>query len=137
MNEVPTLWHFTCEHGHAALGERAVARPLLAIVRHGAVPWTGHWVWFTSLPEPSAVEAGLTQDSRSCNRMATRYRLDETDPSDVLPWTYFRAFLPDLFARLDHDGARPDTWWVSPRGVAVLHDPIPATTNPEPRKATR
>ena len=30
---VPTLYHFTCEHGRAALGERGVAKPLHCLMQ--------------------------------------------------------------------------------------------------------
>lgn len=132
----PPLWHFTCEHVHAALGDDGHVKPAIMLAagrRRDDVPASGHFAWFTTDPEPERVNVGLTPNTLRCDPMAHRYRAIPDDHiSDLAPWSYFTPWLPNLAAALHRQGTRPDTWWVSYTPVPVIYDPIPVTRKAEP-----
>ena len=103
-----TLYHFTCDHGRQAIGKAGLIRPN----RRAMVPVA----WFTDLPDPDAVELGLTSIILSCDRLAHRYRV--TDASNVVPWSEFGNVHPGIRAALESSpGAQPDHWFVASKPV--------------------
>ena len=103
-----TLHHFTCDHGRQAIGKAGLIRPN----RQSLVPVA----WFTDLPDPDAVELGLTSIVLSCDRLAHRYRV--TDASNVVPWSEFGNVHPGIRAALESSpGAQPDHWFVASKPV--------------------
>ena len=128
-----TLWHFTCEHGHAALGPAGIVKPAMLLTPAGTdVPMQGMFAWYTDLENPDPLAVGLTSVTLRCNRMAHRYRV--TDDADVLPWSDYAKFLPELDRTLATPGAQPDHWWAASAPVPVEYDPV---RNRQPRKALR
>ena len=107
MSSTPALWHFTCEHGHAAIGRHGVLLP-------NAHPWlTEPLIWLTTEQWPDRFASGLTSERLTCDRMRYRYRV--TDSEHAEPW---------LGSRYRHDARRaviadlesygdPEHWWVS------------------------
>lgn len=114
----PDLWHYTCDHGRAALGTTGVLLP------NAAAPGLPPLVWATDMPAANDPEAlGLTSVILDCDRTAHRYAI--TDPAGFTRWGRVRSHYPD-WARdaLElADGAQPARWWVSPT-------PAPATLAP-------
>jgi hypothetical protein len=95
------------------------------------LPTASMFAWFTDLPDPEPITLGLSSVTLRCNRMAHRYRV--TDDRDVLPWSAYAKFLPDLDAELDHPGARADHWWAASAPVPARYDPVVR----QARKVTR
>lgn len=113
-----TLWHFTCDHGYAGLGERGLLRPN----PHPLAPELGRIVWLTSDPEPERDDVGLTSEMvLSCDRMAYRYRVTHVSAACV-PWTTARGFVNAEFVKVAESFGRPETWWISPLPVSVALD---------------
>lgn len=112
-----SLWHYTCSHGHTALGEQG----LLVPNARGPVGV----VWLTDLDHPIRDALGLTSRVLSCDRTTHRYRIDDPPP-EAAWWPTVRRTWP---ARVVHaletaPGAMPAHWWVSPVPVHAVHDPI-------------
>ena len=108
------LWHFTCEHGYAGIGQRGELRPNA----HPWMPVLGPVIWLTSNPAPARDDVGLTRGTViRCDRMAYRYKVIE---SDAVPWATARLLIePSLRADLE-SFADPSTWWVAMRATARL-----------------
>lgn len=119
MRPPDALWHYTCEHGYAALTETGVLVPGNHL---GARVPTGSVVWVTDLQVPIRDGLGLTQVLAKCDRTAYRYRV--TDASTVIPWTRARRTFPPVWRHaLEHaPGARPRHWFVSSEPVPVVLD---------------
>ena len=101
------LFHFTCDHGRAAIGARGVLRPY----RHAQLGVDLLWLTSTSWPDRQAT--GLTSRYTSCDRMAHRYLVARQAPCE--PWlgSDVRAAAdPALVAALEGLGA-PEQWWIS------------------------
>jgi hypothetical protein len=122
------LYHFTCDHGRAALGDAGEVMPLSLFDPEAAqrAPEWASWVrlaWFTDQPQASDPQAlGLTSLTVRCDR--TRYRYRVLDPEPLLPWLkVWRNYGPKV--RLLHlaEGVRPGTWWVSEAPVPVVYAP--------------
>ncbi len=112
------LWHFTCDHGHAGLGDNGVLKPH----PHPMIPRLGPVVWLTDDPAPERDDVGLTSSLLSCDRMAYRYRVAST--SRCIPWKAVRRLVAvDVLHDLESYGA-PDTWWIS-------HTPVRAVLAPQ------
>lgn len=119
------MWHYTCDHGRAALGVRGWVVPAhLWAPRTDPYP-TGQWAWFTDLATPNRDALGLTMNLTKCDRTAYRYRV--TDEAHVVPWMHVRRHVPGAL-RDDLEsapGARPRHWWVSVEPVPVVLDQRP------------
>jgi hypothetical protein len=114
------LWHYTCDHGHAAIEDVVVPacwqRPDL-----DGTP--GTYAWFTDLAEPIRDALGLTSNMLDCDRTAHRYRV--LDASPIVPWVRVRRSWPSWVDLLESaPGARPMHWFVSPGPVDVEYAPI-------------
>jgi hypothetical protein len=113
-----TLWHFTCEHGFAGLGERGK----LGLNPHPLLPKLGQVAWLTSDPTPERDAVGLTSSLLMCDRMAYRYRVES--PSRCIPWTAVRHLAaPEVLHDLESFGA-PETWWIAREPVWVTLDQL-------------
>jgi len=126
----PTLWHYTCHHGHLALGQAGSLIPPLALgARYDALPpWArdlGYLVWATDLGNPWPEPLGLTRHLGGCDRTEYRYRV--TDPAALTPYLDTWRTLDPRLARtlVMADGAMPRHWWVSRDPVPVAYDPTP------------
>lgn len=105
-DELPTLWHFTCEHGRRGVGNRGKLKPN----RHPLMPELGPIVWLTADPSPERDAIGLTSDHLSCDRMAYRYRVVA---SDAHPWSAYRHLVVPAVAADLESFADPSSWWVA------------------------
>ena len=125
-----TFYHYTCDHGRAALGDDGtlsaltMRRPFTT-----PLPWWMAYVWLTDMATPMREALGLTANFTACDR--TRYRYRVVDVSTVQPWTTVaRNLSRDARDLLEASpGARPKHWYVS-------GDPVPVTFDPH-RKAVR
>ncbi len=121
-----TLFHYTCDHGHAQLGpHRATLRPAIEVIGPGRdAPWTSQFVWLTDLDKPDRIGLGLTSEILYCDRTSHRYRV--VDQELCTHWPLMAARLdPSTRAQLeDVDGAMPEHWWVSSHPVPVVYDPV-------------
>jgi hypothetical protein len=108
----PTLWHFTCEHAYRSLGNGGVLKPN----RHPLMPELGNVIWLTEESWPERDAVGLTSDYISCDRMAYRYRIVD---SDARPWGAYRHLVLTT-VRMDLEAyAQPHTWWLATWAEAV------------------
>lgn len=117
------LYHYTCDHGHALIGEDDVVVP--ATHQSGeAIGTPGEYAWFTDLSVPIREALGLTSTILACDRTAHRYRV--TDAAGIIPWTAVRRVYRWGLALELAPRARPAHWFVATEPVAVVYDPIPA-----------
>lgn len=126
----PTLWHYTCAHGHLALGyDRATLVPAAQLVvahdRTHLLPAQGHLVWLTDLDRPLREGLGLTSHLTNCDRTAHRYRV--LDGTACEWWPVVARRLPShVRMELEQaEGALPAHWWVSFLPVPVVFNPVP------------
>jgi hypothetical protein len=126
-----TLYHYTCSHGHAALGEGHAFVKSIAQLKGpmGVRYWTGEFAWFTDMATPERDALGLTSRVLTCDRTRHRYRI--TDDRSVFRWLH-----PMIRSGLDREwidelesapGARPRHWFVAVRPVPVVYDPREAS----------
>lgn len=114
--ELPTLYHYTCDHGHQGIGSGTgvlLARGL---------------AWLTDLEVPIRDALGLTSVILSCDR--TRHRYRATDALEhVRPWMEVRRQVPAAWVEAleTTPGAAPRHWWVSSWPVMVEYDPLGAS----------
>lgn len=114
-----TLWHYTCDHGHALIGGRVIPG-VWQTDRVAGGP--GEYAWFTDLAYPHRGALGLTSHILACDRTAHRYRA--TLAASIVPWVTVRrdwAWAEELESA---PGAMPKHWYVSPAAVPVVYDPI-------------
>lgn len=126
-----TLYHYTCDHGRLALGDKGeliapIDQPLDQTVVDGMTAWQRgllQLIWMTDLDEPLRRPLGLTSRSLRCDR--TRYRYRVADDKYVHRWVTVRRDWPrELRDGLESaDGAMPGNWWISLRPVPVIFDP--------------
>lgn len=118
-----TLWHFTCEHAYARIGETGLLRPAADLqpdrLRHW---WPGWYVWLSDLGYVDREALGLNRATgRSCDRTAYRYRV--TDETKVKAWLAARKAHPTrLRQQIEGPGSRPAHWFVSADPVPVVLD---------------
>ena len=117
-----TYWHYTCDHGRAALGDAGIVHPAKYLTDR-PMPWPGRFAWFTDMDTPQPAALGLTRILVSCDRTAHRYRV--TDDTHLTPWSDFARNLPRAVRdELELEpGARPRHWWVALLGVPVEYAP--------------
>lgn len=111
--ERPTLWHFTCSHGRGGIID---AQGHLRPNRHPLMPELGPIIWLTDDQWPERDAVGLTSAYLSCDRMAFRFRVIE---SDAHPWAAW-CHLVDQATRADLEHyAEPDRWWLATHARGV------------------
>lgn len=115
-----TLYHFTCQHGHAGILKTGTLIPHPHIFAPGAGPI----LWLTDLAEPSAESVGLTSTLTRCNRLAHRYRVET---KAAKPWALLRPRFPaNIVADMESFG-QPDHWYVVQRPVLASEFTYDAT----------
>jgi hypothetical protein len=116
-----SLYHYTCDHGHALLGSGSAVLVPGQEQTDKQVPWPGRLVWLTDLDKPVRDALGLTSHILACDRTRHRYRV--TNPDRTVRWVTVARNYPrdEIEAEL---GARPMHWWVSPGPVPVVYDPL-------------
>lgn len=120
----PRLWHYTCSHGHARLGDRG---DLVRI--RDQVPAVTGWattvVWATDLDTPLVLALGLTSYALSCDRTAHRYRVLEPERFEWWPAWSRRSLPPQAWKALESPpGTMPAHWWVSTSPAAAEYAPL-------------
>lgn len=110
------FFHYTCDHGHAAISDEGFTKPFPQVVLGGI-----ELTWFTDLDAPDRKGLGLTSVTLNCDRTAYRFEADIT--LGIRWWPHFaRDF--GLASRRRHlelaDGALPMHWYVSEAPVPVL-----------------
>jgi hypothetical protein len=108
-----TLWHFTCDHAHAAIGNRGLLRPNA----HPLIPELGPVIWLTSDPSPTRDAVGLSSTYITCDRMAYRYRA--VDP-EVVPWADARRNVDPRVVTVLESHGDPGTWWLASASVKAV-----------------
>jgi hypothetical protein len=117
-----TVFHYTCEHGRAALGDSGeLMTGRMLNPRMPAWLWMSDLVWMTDLSVPIRDALGLTMRLTGCDR--TRHRYVVTDATHVVPWTSVRRTVSHPEDVEDVPGARPAHWYVSRVPVPVLYAP--------------
>jgi hypothetical protein len=119
------LYHYTCEHGHAALGAAGEVMPTAmhtpAAVKRVDDAWRALLgiSWFTDLDYPYRAALGLTSKTGICDRTVYRYRV--LDAAGVAPWlgSAWRAQWPELRALELQEGSMPRHWYIATVPVAV------------------
>lgn len=123
------FYHYTCDHGHEAIGAAGSLKPPSELVDPSTYANWPQWqrplmemIWLTDLPEPIREALGLTRKT-TCDRTVHRYRV-----VGFIPMRY-TAIRRDLPKRLRGDlesasGALPVHWWVAYTPVPVVYDPI-------------
>lgn len=117
------LWHYTCAHSRAILGDEGVLLPTseLAPERAAEIEWPGRRVWLTDLATAQARALGLTSHTISCDRTEHRYRVVAT--KGLMPyWQAARELSREFREELEGFGARPIHWWVAD-SATVIWDP--------------
>lgn len=131
-----SLYHFTCDHAYAKIGEAGQLLPAinlarkadrLAIMRDTNSRMTSQVVWMTTAHRPSRWELGLTRFLTCCDRMQHRYRVTE-ELVLMRPWSDVRLDWPrSVVVELEMDPrCLPASWWVSRGPVSVEYSPIPS-----------
>lgn len=136
-----TLWHYTCDHTRAALGDSGRLISALAQIDAAKTADWPKWkrtisglIWLTDLDVPIRDALGLTMNTIGCDRTRHRYR--------VVNYTAIRYSVArrDLPKRLRDElesapGAMPMHWWFAWTPVPVVYDP--ATTRDHEGATTR
>lgn len=116
------MWHYTCAHGRAALGEGGTLLPPLWQVESvpGGFPVAAYallgLIWATPTDAPDRLALGLTSATIDCDRMRFRYSV----PAEAFtPWGRMRHRMPtEVVDALElSPGAEPASWWVADRPV--------------------
>lgn len=124
------LYHWTCEHSHADIGETGHLLPVRQLRPEAAAdhPFTSDLIWLTDLSVPIRLALGLGNLSGivRCNRVEHRYRVVEPGAESIQWWPLWaRANISRAEAQALNasPGARPVHWWVSTEPVEVVYDP--------------
>lgn len=123
------LYHYTCEHGRAGLGEEGTLLPLAQreSLRAGGMPpviqEVAQFIWLTDLDFPFRAALGLTSRLLRCDRTRYRYRVRS---GDAVPWMRAREdCTPAMVEALETAyGVMPVHWWIATTPVRVLYTPI-------------
>jgi hypothetical protein len=127
---VITFWHYTCDHGHAGIGDEGRLLPASQLAPPARVAKLPAWhqqlmslIWMTDMDTPDALALGLTRETISCDRTAHRYRVYGYNPARYVD---LRRDLPKrLRDPLENAvGARPMHWWCAYTPVPVRYEPI-------------
>lgn len=129
------LYHFTCDHGRADIGDEGYVKPLRMLLdpeRLAQIPETYAWLrglcWFTDLGYPNRGATrgalGLTSDRLSCDRMAHRYRVLPST-AVVRPWlTVVRRMPRTAWELTGNPETLPGHWYVAEEPVPVRLDEL-------------
>ena len=118
--KTPTLYHFTCYHGHAGISKTSTIVPNL----HPLMRNLGPLIWLTSEPEPTRESAGLTSRWIRCDRMAYRYIVQ---PKAALHWREIRDRAPREIVQTLESFSRPETWYIARRPLLASEFSFDAT----------
>lgn len=119
-----TLWHYTCDHRWALIGDVGELLPAYRLTDVLGDWWPARFVWLTDLSVPDRTALGLDVHKGACDRTTYRYRV--TDETGVRPWTDVRRGLVRTRHVLeDVPGVRLRHWYVSPLPVPVVLDQRP------------
>jgi hypothetical protein len=117
-----TLYHYTCDHGFAAIGAKGTLHPAAHLAPRAGIYWQAWFVWLTDLAVCDRAALGLSSDLIECDRSVHRYRV--TDETDVTPWVTMRKGFRTLRQDLeDTPGVRLPHWYVATEPVPVTYDP--------------
>ena len=115
------MYHYTCEHGHAGLGDGGWTLP-------NWNPIIGaHLTWFTDMDTPDRDTLGLTSETGllSCDRLTYRYKtVHPTGDGDIYPWlnsSEQAQTSPHTQADMQRFGD-PARWFIARRQVEVALD---------------
>jgi hypothetical protein len=126
MTGTPTLYHYTCSHGHRALLACRTVRPAAqtAPAQVAGSP-LAHLAWFTDLTPPDPWTLGLTAVHITCDRTRYRWRVDPAERPPI-GWGRVRnGFARPLLDALETENrAEPAHWWVATWPIRVTYDPI-------------
>ena len=106
------LYHFTCDHGHSAIGERGRLMP-----GPFDVPGIGQVIWLTDDPKASRDDLGLTSTLLSCDRMQYLYRT--TGPYRAIRWVDIRGRCRSQWRTDIESFGRPSVWWIAKQSIPV------------------
>ena len=111
------LFHYTCEHGRAGIGDNGWLRPAQTF-------WGGEpLIWLTDMDVPDRVGLGLTSHILSCDRLDYRYVVEALA---AYPWltSPFRIAAPwfAVVALEGIEGVKPHHWFVSDRRLRARFD---------------
>lgn len=126
---IPALYHYTCDHGHTAIGHDGLLLPVAARLPHLFPGKPGFrptdLVWLTTLAAPDRYALGLTSTVIRCDRTRYRYRVAGHDRAAIYPWFIVRDQAPaEWRAQAEAPPHDPVTWWVSQMPVPVTFDPV-------------
>jgi hypothetical protein len=108
MKKLPTLYHFTCEHGHTGIMRTCRLLPNV----HPYMKHLGPLLWLTDLPEPTRESAGLTSNWTTCDRMAYRYIVRS---KAAIHWPDLRLRAPKDVVEILESFGEPEHWWIARR----------------------
>jgi hypothetical protein len=108
-----SLWHYTCRHRAARIGQRGTLTPNPQSAL-GGIPM----VWLTDMDTPDTVGLGLTSTILKCDRTEVRYRVID---GLAIPWCEWADLNHiDRTARSELTfGRRHRHWFVSTGPVTV------------------
>ncbi|MFC9432776.1 hypothetical protein [Nocardia sp. NPDC057030] len=123
------LYHYTCQHGHDAIGEAGTLLAPEQVQPGHATRLPPHmrelswFIWLTDLDVAHPHALGLTRRYLSCDRTRHRYRVADT--CDARRWIDLRASChPEMVAELESaPGAMPVHWWAATHPVRVHYAP--------------
>jgi hypothetical protein len=92
------LYHYTCDHGRAELGDSGKLIPPTALIPPSAISRHPKWqqtlfdlIWLTDLDVPLREALGLTSNTVTCDRTQFRYRVEGYS---AMRWTVVRRDFP-------------------------------------------
>lgn len=114
QRSVASLFHYTCAHTKARLGDRGFLLPHPQLFGRSVI-------WLTDMEHPNRIGLGLTSDILHCDRLD--YRYITTDPAE--PWMAWAARMgvdPLWRHDLETGGRLPLRWFIAERPVWVVRD---------------
>jgi hypothetical protein len=125
---VTKLWHYTCHHGRAGLGDTGTLlppqlQPAALALLPPPLQVNARLIWLADLHAPRRAALGLTSHVLQCDRAQHRYRVVEA--ADAVPWREARESCPPELVELLEaaPGAKPWHWWVATQPVRVRYVP--------------
>ena len=109
MDELPRLYHFTCDHGAEGIRESGDIQ-----IHRAPFPRAPAVLWLTDLDVPNRDGLGLTSRILTCDRTAHRFEVKH--PHGVFHWNEakLKYFPREQIEALEAaPGAMPMHWWVS------------------------
>lgn len=128
------LYHFTCDHGRAGIGNLGELRSAADQSKKAAQIAASDpamrdllsWVWLTDLETPMRDALGLTQHLSKCDRTAHRYQVIDRRAAQPIRWIEARRYFnPAVRDELESSpGAMPAHWFIAQSGVQVVYHPL-------------